>query len=178
MHVHTSHLGVFLKCRFWLSRPGWGLSFCISDQLPGDAILGVARKAILISFFLLALTLNRMLPLITILWKFSHSWFGKQLGRWKLLDNSRKKALRIWKEGFLRVSGALSADTCWPCFCTCVTASSPKKSSLSWPNLFSDFAGFHEIPCHSHWMIPLWGPTHFVLLSWETQLYAIWTKEK
>jgi hypothetical protein len=47
-----------------------------------------------------------------------------------------------------------------------MTASSPKQSSLSSSNAFSDFAGFHEIPYHFHWMIPLWGPTRFVLLSW------------
>lgn len=32
-----NHVEVLFKCRF--SRSGWGLRFCISNKLPGDALL-------------------------------------------------------------------------------------------------------------------------------------------
>lgn len=30
-------VGILLTCRFWLSRSGWDLKFCISNKLPRDA---------------------------------------------------------------------------------------------------------------------------------------------
>lgn len=32
-NVHTDHLGILLKCRFWILGWGWGLRFCISKKL-------------------------------------------------------------------------------------------------------------------------------------------------
>ena len=39
-NVGRNHLGILLKCRFWMSRwRGWELTVCISNKLPGDADL-------------------------------------------------------------------------------------------------------------------------------------------
>lgn len=165
MYILVS-LGIFLKYRFWLSRSVWSLRVCISDKPPGDAILWVEIKSILISLVLLALRLNNTLPLITMLRELSHSWFDKQLGRWKLLEDSRKKALCVWKAGFLIGREARSTDTCW--FASVLVWQRLPQNSLHFLHhtFFFYFAGFHKIPCHYHWSIPLLGPIHFVLLSW------------
>lgn len=33
LNMHTNHLWILLKCKFWFSGSGWGLRFCISDEL-------------------------------------------------------------------------------------------------------------------------------------------------
>ena len=63
VHTHTCHLGIFLKGRFRLSSPGWGLNFCISDKLPRNAILWVTTKALLFHF-------------LSWPWHWTICWFG------------------------------------------------------------------------------------------------------
>lgn len=38
-NLHTSHVDILWKCRYHSVGLGWGLRFCISDRLPGDAAM-------------------------------------------------------------------------------------------------------------------------------------------
>lgn len=44
LNLHTNHLGILLKCKFWFITLGWGLRFCMVNKLRGDYIQAVGPQ--------------------------------------------------------------------------------------------------------------------------------------